>query len=437
MKDVKKKNPSKHFGWDRLFYNNKFAIAFSVFLALVLWAIMVSSDTQDRPKAITGVPVKVVLSDSAQADGVKVFKQSDNTATVYVKGNSMIVGQLKASDIECVATLPATVTAQGSYPLSLQVQNVGQNFGANQYTVDSIVPQQIYVSVDRYREKTFPIVDDISYAEGYQSDPSYFVGAPTLSSDNVTISGPEKQVSQINKVTYEYKVTKTLTDTVHFTADLVLYDANGNKLGNGDMTINPEKVDVTIPVLPRQTVALEPTFANKPSGLTLSSGKIAISPSTIEIAGPKDTLAELGGKLSLDTINFAEISPSHNTFDVDLTLPKSCKNLSNQPSARITLNLEGMSTRLMTASLFGVKNLGTDKTASITSDGISVTVVGPPLEVAKLSNSSLVGSVDLSSTGNFTGQTEVPVTFTVSGSTSCWVYGSYMITVNISQKNSD
>ena len=156
MKDVKKKNPSKHFGWDRLFYNNKFAIAFSVFLALVLWAIMVSSDTQDRPKAITGVPVKVVLSDSAQADGVKVFKQSDNTATVYVKGNSMIVGQLKASDIECVATLPATVTAQGSYPLSLQVQNVGQNFGANQYTVDSIFPQQIYVSVDRYREKTFP-----------------------------------------------------------------------------------------------------------------------------------------------------------------------------------------------------------------------------------------------------------------------------------------
>ncbi len=87
---MKKKNEDvksqKRFGWTRLFYNNKFIACFSVLLAIVLWFITVSSDTQDHAWALPGVPIKITLSDAAQSDGMKVFWQANPTATVYVKG---------------------------------------------------------------------------------------------------------------------------------------------------------------------------------------------------------------------------------------------------------------------------------------------------------------------------------------------------------------
>jgi YbbR domain-containing protein len=424
-----------HINWSRLLYNNKIVMAFSVLLAVVLWAIMMSNDTQDHPRAITGVPVRVQISDSSQGSDLKIFTKIDFTATVYVKGNSMVVPQLKASDFEVVGTLPASITTAGTYNLQLRAQSTGQNFSSNQYTVESIYPQQILVHVDRMRERTFNIQSSISYKKGYESDPSYFVGSPALSSDTVTISGPESQVYQVNRVVYEYTVNDTLRETKKFSEDLVLYDSNGNKIEKGDMTIDPDKIDVTIPVLPRQTVSLKTAFANKPSGISMDANRVQVQPSTIEIAGPKDILSGLNGSISLNPIDFSTISPTHNTFSVNVNLPSTCKNLSNMPTAHVTLNLSDLTTRQITATSFNVANLSTDKNAQVSTTGIPVTVVGPEAEVSKLTGANITGTVDLSGKENFTGQTEAPVTFTISSATSCWVYGSYMANVSVTGKS--
>ncbi|HBG56004.1 MAG TPA: hypothetical protein DDW99_07040, partial [Ruminococcaceae bacterium] len=107
-------------------------------------------------------------------------------------GNSLVVNQLKAGDLEAVAALPANVTEPGSYTLPLTVQSRRTLNAA--YTVDSIYPAQVLVTVDRYKEKTFAVQSDVTYKAGYKSDPSFFVGMPDPSQDTVTVSGPEKQV---------------------------------------------------------------------------------------------------------------------------------------------------------------------------------------------------------------------------------------------------
>jgi YbbR domain-containing protein len=429
-----KKKKKNKIGWTKLFYNNKFAVCFSVVLTVILWAVLVSNDTQDRPTALAGVPVKITLSSTMQADGLKIFNQSDKTATVYVKGNSLTVGQMKPTDLVAIAPSAASITTPGTYPLMLQVQNADDNINGNGYTVNSISPQQVIVTVDRYQEKTFNVQDDITYKSGYQSDSSYFVGAPAHSSDTVTISGPEKQVSQVSRVAYEYEVNDTLKDTKKFTAALVMYDANGNKVEKGDMTVNPEKIDVTIPVMPRKTLKLNATFANKPAGLSLSANQVQISPENIDIAGSQDVLTTLAGKFNLDPIDFSSISPTHNTFDANISLPATCKNLSNIPTAKVTLNLTNMATKQATVSSFNVKNLPANENASVDTTSLKVMAVGPQDEISSLNDSSVIGSVDLSSKENFTGKTEMPVKFTVSSSSGCWVYGSYMVTVNVTKK---
>jgi YbbR domain-containing protein len=425
---------NKKFSFNRLFYRNRFVFVLSLLIAIGLWAVMTSMDTEDHPRAITGVPIVVSLSDSAQADGLRVFSPTDAKATVYIKGNSLIVNQVKASDMEVVAPLASTITSSVNYPFTLAVQKKGN---LTDYTVTSISPDQTLITVDRYKEKTFDIQSDISYKEGYQADPTYFVGTPVLSSDHVTISGPEKQVASVNRVAYEYTVSDTLRDTKQFTAGLVLFDANGNKISTGSMKVSPEKVDVSIPVLPRKYVPLSATFTNKPDGFNISSSQVEVNPQTIEIAGPGNVLSTVTSISLTPAIDFSSISPSNNTFTKDITLPSSyssCKNMSNIWSAKVTVNLSGMTTRSITVSSFNVKNLSDGYDATVYTQDLNVEAVGPEAELSHLTGANIVAEINMSGKENFTGQTEMPATFVFSNAPDCWVYGSYMVNLEVAPK---
>lgn len=426
----------RRFSFNRLFYNNKFVLVFSVLIAVVLWLFVTSADTEDHPRAIKDVPILITLSDAAQADGLKVFSPTaDAKATVNIKGNSLVVNQVKGSDLRVVALSASTITAPSTYTLPLTAQRTGER-NLTDFTVSSVSPEQVIVVVDRYTEKTFNIQSDITYRQDYKSDPSYFVGTPTLSSDTVTVSGPEKQVQQVNRVAFEYEISDTLTETKKFTADLELFDANGNKITESGLTLSLQQVDVTIPVLPRRILPLDAVFTSKPAGLVLDSGKVSINPQSIEVAGPADVLANLS-EISLAPIDFSDVSPTNNVFDVDIALPSTCKNLSNIPTAKVTLNLSGLATREITVTNFIVRNLSADKSAEVYTKALSVTVVGPEEEISKLTENNLVGEISMSGKENFTGHTEMPVTFSISSASSSWVYGSYMVNLGVSEKTGE
>lgn len=418
----------KKFSIGSLFYNNKFVMFFSVLAAIGLWIFMALTNTEEFPRQIQGVPITIRLSDAAQEDGLKVFSPVNQTATVSIKGNSLIVKQIQPSDLEVVAQLASTITSPGNYTFNLSVNKKGT---LSNFDVVSISPNQANISVDRYAEKTFPIENDIKYKSDYKSDPSFFVSAPTFSVDTVTVSGPEKEVSRVNKVSVQYEINDTLRESKSFTTDLILTDANGNKVASDKIKMSQEKVDVTIPVLSRIVLPLSVDFTNKPTGLALSPGQITISPQSIEVAGPKDILSNLT-EISLAPIDFSGISPTTSSFDVNVSLPASCKNLSNVPVAKVTLDLGSMATRKMVVSNFAIKNLAADKTASVYTKSLTVTVVGPESEISKLTENSLSAQIDMAGKENFTGHTEMPVSISVGNATSSWVYGSYMANISVS-----
>ena len=421
----------KKFSVGHLFYNDKFVLLFSVFASIILWVVMASSNTQERPHDIANVPISIKLSDAAQADGLKVFSPVNATATVSVKGNSLIVNQVKASDLEVVANLASTITIPGNYTFDLSVQKNGtlKDFET------TVSPSQMIINVDRYKEKTFTVENDIKYKADYKSDPSFFVNTPTFSSDTVTISGPEKEISQVNKVSVQYEISSTLRETKSFTSELVMFDANGNKITSDKLKLSTDKVEVIIPVLARRILPLNVSFTNKPVGLVLSQSQITIDPQDIEVAGPTDVLANLS-EISLAPLDFSTISPTKNVFDVNVTLPTTCKNLSSIPVAKVTLDLSSLSTRKMVVTSFSVKNLGADKIADIYTKSLEVTVVGPESEISLLTANSLVAQIDMVGKENFTGHTEMPATVTISNATNSWVYGSYMANISVTTKPS-
>ena len=301
------------------------------------------------------------------------------------------------------------------------------------YEVVSIEPSSILVTVDYYSEKVFNI--DTSQITP-PVDPQYYLNAPTLSSDSVTVSGPKQEVDQVAKVTIPYEQDKTpLTETKHFTGKLVMLDADGNEIKSDSLTLSMDAVDVTCNVLYRKVLPLQVEFTGKPSGLDDFESRVTVEPKEIEVAGPEDAFANIS-ELALPAIDFTTISPSSDEFDVDVSLPTGFKNVSNIYTAKVKLDLDTFTTRTMALNpdTITFKNLPAGYQAEVYTQSLSVTIVGPPSEIEAFTENNLVAQIDMTGKENFTGQTEVPVTISVTGAPNSWVYGSYMVNIGVSAK---
>ena len=411
-----------------LFYNDRFVMLFSVLAAIILWFIMATVNTQERPRIIYDVPVTISLSDASQAQGLKIFDQSVKTAKVSIKGNSLVVNRITSEDLQVVAQLASSITQPNNYTLTLTAQKVGQ---LADYEIVSVDPGSLIVNVDVYKEVTFKIEDNIKY----KADPDYFVSAPTFSADTVVISGPEKEIAKISRVSAEYEVKDELKETKSFSTDLVLYDAYGEKLPTDKIKMSASKVDVNILVLSRQVMELTPSFTGKPAGLSMASIKQTVSPESIEVAGPEDALSNVKA-LSLEALDFSEISPEKNSFDVNITLPPGCKNLSNVYTAKVTLDLTGFAQKTVSITEFQVKNLAVGQSAEVFTKSLDMVLVGPEKQLEELKPEDVYAQIDMTGKESFTGHSEFPVTLVSKRTSGIWAFGSYKANVSVTEKTS-
>ena len=365
----------KKFSLGSLFYNNKFVLIFSVFVALVIWVVFATRNTEEIPRTVTDVPIVVNLSDSAQQSGLKVFSPINAKAKVAIKGNSLTVNQVKNTDLQIEAKQAASLTGPVSnYKLELSATKLGN---LSNYEVVSIEPSSILVTVDYYSEKVFNI--DTSQITP-PVDPQYYLNTPTLSSDSVTVSGPKQEVDQVAKVTIPYEQDKTpLTETKHFTGRLVMLDADGNEIKSDNLTLSMESVEVTCNVLYRKVLPLQVEFSGRPSNLTGFESRVTVEPKEIEVAGPEDAFANIS-ELTLPAIDFSTISPTSNEFDVDVSLPTGFKNVSNIYTAKVSIDLDTFTTRTVSLNpeTITFKNLPAGYEAAVYTQSLSVTAVGPP-----------------------------------------------------------
>lgn len=417
---------NKKLNFSVLFYNDRFVVAFSVFAAIILWFIMTTVNTQDRPRIIYDVPVEIKLSDAAQEQGLRVFEQTVKTAKVAIRGNSIVVNRVKPEDLLVVPQLASSITEPNNYTLALTAQKVG---ALADYEVVSVEPSSLIANVDVYKEVTFPIEDHIEF----KADPAYFVGSPSFSTDSVVISGPEAQIAKIQRVAVEHEVREVLKESKSFTTDLILYDAYGSKLSTDKITMSTQKVDVNILVLSRKVMKLTPTFTGKPVGLALSSIEQKIEPATIEVAGPEDVLANVN-ELSLEAIDFSKLSLTNNEMVVDITLPPGCKNLSNVYTATVTLNFNGFKTKTLSVTDFQVKNLAANKTAQVFTKSLNMTLVGPARQIDAITAEDVYAQIDMTGKDTFTGHSEFPVALVTKRNTSVWAYGEYKANVSVEEK---
>ena len=139
---------------------------------------------------------------------------------ITISGSSFIVSQVQKENILVTALQAGTIDRAGTYTLVLSAKQQGTLSGY-EISQTSLVPQTIQVLVDRLKEQSFEITDNIQY----KTDPEYFAGTTKFTPEKITVSGPESIVNKIDKVQADYTISETLTSSQSLTVPIVLYDA--------------------------------------------------------------------------------------------------------------------------------------------------------------------------------------------------------------------
>lgn len=407
--------------------NNKFIFCVAILISVSVWLYTSLGTTNDTNITLSNIPIQIELSDEARENGLQIFSGNEQTASVTVSGNRAVLGSVKESDVTVTAAANS-INSSGSYslPVSASKTNPSSNF----QITSNVVPSSINVVVDYFRESSFQIQDSqIVYkvADGYY-------GVTSLSSKTVVISGPQTEIAKIDKVYAVAKINGTLTESSSAEADLVLYDKNNHKISSDLLTMEIKSVTATVSVMPEKTVKVMPSFINKPEGLEITDDMIKIEPSSILLAGPKDVLDKTS-YVKLEDIDFSSLKAEKKTFpSLGINIPTDCKNLSNSTSAKVTLDLSGMSSKNFKVDKFSVDGLSKDYKSDVTQNSISVTVVGPKSELDSLSASDITAVINTSDSQGVTGSVQMPVTFKLDGTKKCWVYGDYKANLTITEK---
>lgn len=410
----------------KLFRNDKFLIVFAFIVSCILWFTFSQNSDEETTTVVTDVPINIELSQEAVDNGYEVFSKSTDTASVRVSGNKITVGTISADDI-LVTAQSGVINSANTYPLQLTAR---QNSNKTNYTIVSVEPSLVNVYIDKRRSVDFKIQDNVDY--NYTVDSTYYAGTPVYSVDTITVSGPEAEVQKIDTVAIEGELSGDLQTTTQFQADVVLYDEYGEQINSDLITVDTETVDVTITVLPEKEVPIKANFSNVPSGIDIDS-IVTVEPSSILVAGSQTALTTLP-EINLDEIDFNNINPTEdNEFVMDVNLPSDCRNISNQSTATVKINLDGYTTTTVTVSDFTFRNVADGSTATATTTDLEILVAGPDEYVSSLTADDITATVDLNSMGSdFEGSTEIPVTITFDNQ-YCWAYGSYSVNVSVTK----
>ena len=392
-----------------IFSKNYIIFILAVIISIGIWTYMSLNSSNDTTVTISNVPIQMDLSESSRNLGLQIFTDEKQTASVTVTGNRTILGSVTESDLTVTAAA-SSVNSSGNFtlPVSAAKKNPSNNF-----QITALTPSSVSVMVDYYKESTFQIQDKILFgvADGYY-------GATSLPYSSITISGPQTEVMKIKQVAAVASVPDNLLETTDVEADIVLYDENGNELSQKLLTMSFRTMTATISVLTEKSVKVEAAYVNKPSGLDLTD-LVEVHPSGLLLAGPDDVMKTLVSAVACNALA--------------INIPEKCKNISNNATAQVKIDLSGMTKKTFDVDTFKVEGLSSAYKAEVTSKNISVTVIGPKSEIESLDADKITATISATDSEVKTGSVEMPVTFRFDGAKSCWAYGKYTANLNISE----
>jgi len=415
---------------NRLFYNNRFAMVFSIIAAVIIWLVVALFFSPEVERVIKNVPVKIELSNNVKTLDLMTWGTEEYFIDITVFGRRYAVESrvLEADDF-FVTAKTNYVDSPGAKILQIDVKpkSANPNFEITDLSADSI-----YVYFDKYKEDEYTLEAEIVSKDGIIPK-GYYQDEEVLSANVVTISGPATEINKIQKVIARVEVDEELTSTKTFDAEILPVGEFSSPLHYLTVNGGNENITMTIPVYRIAELPVTVDFKSEPAYYLSNPLKTTITPGRATFGVDNETYESI----IIDTIDFSLIKPGVNRFTVKAEDIAEAKVISGADAFRIEVDagpVSELASRVPAKNITMV-NISAGYKAALESDGIeNITVVGPREDLETITQDDIYAEADVTSSNTVTGNAFVPVKLTIKGSDNCWVYGQYSVEVNISNE---
>lgn len=429
-----KQKKKLHLNLSTLFNNNKFVFAFSLILAFSIWLWVSINKSPVVESVIASVPVQIDLTDTIPSQlGLKTFGNTEYSVDVTVSGKKFVINEITADDIK--------VTAQTNYVDSAGNKTLALKASVNsnkEFDIVSLSQNYISVYFDIPKETEFAIETNLTSNFDSIVPEGCKLGTPILSKNTVVVSGPTSEVNKITGVIASYNVSEVLNSTTTVTPTIEFAGASAMQLTNVSIVNDDTAITMTLPVLKEVTLPTAVSYKNAPADVLSGNINLSITPAQVTLGIPVEQL-EQTKEIIVGTVDFSKIDAGVNYFTfktediTDYSFDDSIKEfkavIRMADCESTVLNIPASQINIVKENPSFITNI---KTQSIS----NIKIVGPKEEISNITANDIKASVDLSEFDLKAGNNTLPVTLSINGSTKCWIYGEYTITVNCSEVTS-
>lgn len=275
---------------------------FSVIFALLLWSYVINEVDPERTDMERNINVRIENIASLRENNLALISPTEVTTNVIVKGKNSAMRNLRREAIIARVDLSGYNAGEHTVPIVINTLDPG-------ISVDRFDPKSVVFKIDENIKKkmTVEIVTEGNLKED-------FILGKIKKSFDVEVSGAKTFVENIEKLTALVNITNRDESTV-LPVKVVAYDKNGEELNN--IKINPNTIDVEVPVLMTKTVPVKLKtygFSNK-----VSENGVTIEPNAVSIKGNTAVLNKIS-EISTKPISLSDIEDG--IADVKLNLPE-------------------------------------------------------------------------------------------------------------------
>ena len=408
-----------------LFNNDLFVFVFSLLAALFIWLMVVINVSPATTRVIQGVKVNIDSTVPSQF-GLEVFGEKDFTVDVTVEGKKYQISSAALSAEDIVITAQTNnVDSAGNRTLQLKPEIPE---GAD-YKITTLSTKTIDVYFDTSKTVQMVIEPQVETDDFPIVEEGFTSGSINLSETSVTVTGPSTEINRIEKVVAKIVLEKSLSSNKSADAEILLLN-DKNKSDFKYVSMNIDKVVLTIPVLRTKELKTIVAFKNAPDNFVVTPLNYTISPEKDLFDISVDDYEKIVD-FTIGTIDFKTLSPSNHVFTFnseDIAVAED----SETEEFTVNVDMSGISQEYITYSSddFDVNNPD-KKDYKISGLNKSIVVVGSQKELEAITTDNIKVEVDLSELDIGEGQsTTVPAVITIDNA-GCWIYGTYFVEVSL------
>ena len=420
------KKTKKKFDFSDVFATKSFRIAFSILVAVALWAFVAYSENPDITVTVRNIPVQFTGEEFLTDSDLVLTGMDVNRITMDFSGKRNVVTKLSSSNVGLTVDL-SEITRTGSrtgvYQLPYEVEYPSEVSGSS-VSIAGASANYVAVTVEKLVTRNIEVrgVNECSIASGYQSEPMEF------EPETITVSGAEAIVGTVDHA--EVKLSRQdVSSTIQEEVDIVLVNFGGQVVPQDNLTLSQSTVYVTLPVVMVKEVPLSLNFVYG-SSATEENVKFTIEPQVITLSGDADILNDID-QISVGTIDLTAFTTTTDE-NFSITLPNDVTNLSGDNTAAVHVEVLNMGTMRISASNITTRNEPENNEINVITQSLDVLLRGPDSSLGGITSDNIRIVADLSELGGATGTMSVSAKVYIDGYSDVDAIGTYRISVEVS-----